>query len=272
MRRSAMVGLVMVAATALAGCTSTTGSQGTSASSLTPGASMVSPVLASASSSSAASLGALTSPSTPSRSASVPTAVTSSIATSAPSKTMLTTTSVTSATTKSGTTVKSSTAVSSRTTATSRAAANVPTVQTSGLSAKEIADRTAIQGAWTHYWIVSSNLVQIPKNRRRAALEVVAVEPQVSGLLKEADDWEKKGWQAYGTPGHRPYWGPPVDGQASAIMGDCIDLSHTGRVASKTGQKLTVGVVRTNARGVFQRGDDGIWRVSSLQDLRNVEC
>ncbi len=271
MRRSAMLGLVMVAATALAGCTSTTGSQGTSASPLSPGASMVSPVLASASSSSAASLGALTSPSTPSPSASVSTAVTSSTATSAPSKTTLTTTSVTSATSKSGTTVKSSTAVSSRTTATSRPAASVPTVQTSGLSAKEIADRTAIQGVWLKYWQVTIPILTIPADKREAVLKSVAVEPQVGQLLAAAKKFEKNGWNNYGTPVHRFYWGPPVAGEAQAIMGDCMDLSHVGRLDVKTHKELTVGLVRSNFRGIFERRSDG-WRVSGLQILRDTPC
>lgn len=272
MRRSAMVGLVMVAATALAGCTSTTGSQGTSASSLTPGASMVSPVLASASSSSAASLGALTSPSTPSPSASVSTAVTSSTATSAPSKTTLTTTSMTSATSKSGTTVKSSTAVSSRTTATSRAAANVPTVQTSGLSAKEIADRAAIQNIWVKYWLVTGANIRLPAAKRKAALVTVAVEPQIGQLIQAAARFEKNGWDDYGAPGHRPYWGPPVDGANQAIMGDCMDFSHAGRLNVKTRKALTVGVARSNIRGIFERNSAGSWRVSGLQYLEDTPC
>jgi len=272
MRRSAMVGLVMVAATALAGCTSTTGSQGTSASSLTPGASMVSPVLASASSSSAASLGALTSPSTPSRSASVPTAVTSSIATSAPSKTMLTTTSVTSATTKSGTTVKSSTAVSSRTTATSRPAASVPTVQTSGLSSEEIGDRSEIQATWVRYWDVVEGIVKAPKTKRESLLRAVAVDPVVSNVLAQARTFDTNGWDNYGTVTHRPYWGPPVAGDHVAIMGDCIDLSKAGRLKVKGSEKLTVGVPRSNVRGSFERQKDGTWRVTGLTFLKDTQC
>jgi len=279
MRRSAMLGLVMVAATALAGCTSTTGSQGTSASSLTPGASMVSPVpasfsssAASASSSGATSISASTAPNASSRSVPVSPAVTSSIATSAPSKTMLTTTSVTSATSKSGTTVKSSTAVSSRTTATSRAAASVPTVRTTGLSPNEIANRTAIQNVWVKYWEVSSKYIRTPKNRKLALLQTVAVEPQIGRITAAAADFEKKGWDNYGTPGHRPYWGPPVEGGSKAIMGDCMDFSHVGRLEVATGRKLTVGVPRSNIRGLFERQVGGDWRVSGLQILENTSC
>ncbi len=273
MRRSAMVGLVLVAATALAGCTSTTGSRGTSASSLTPRASMVSPVAASASSSSAASLGALTSPSTPSRGASVSTAVTSSTATSAPSKTTLTTTSKSaSLTARSGTTVKSPTAGSTRATAISRTAASVPTVQTSGPSSEELGDRSEIQATWVRYWDVVEGIVKAPKTKRESLLRAVAVDPVVSNVLAQARTFDANGWDNYGTVTHRPYWGPPVAGDRVAIMGDCIDLSKAGRLKLKGSEKLTVGVPRSNVRGSFERQKDGTWRVTGLTFLKDTQC
>lgn len=279
MRRSAMLGLVMVAATALAGCTSTTGSQGTSASSLTPGASMVSPVLASfsssaasASSSGATSISASTAPNASSRSVSVSPTVTSSTATSAPSKTTLTTTSVTSVTSKSGASVKSSTAVSSRTTATSRAAASVPTAQTSGLSSEEIGDRSEIQATWVRYWDVVEGIVKAPKTKRQSLLRAVAVDPVVSNVLAQSRTFDANGWDNYGTVTHRPYWGPPVAGNRVAIMGDCIDLSKAGRLKVKGSEKLTVGVPRSNVRGSFERQKDGTWRVTGLTFLKDTQC
>ena len=99
----------------------------------------------------------------------------------------------------------------------------------------------------------------------------MAVEPQVGKLLVAAARFENNGWNNYGTPGHRLYWGPPVDGASQAIMGDCMDLSHVGRLDVKSGKKLTVGTPRSNFRGIFERGTDG-WRVSGLQILETTPC
>ena len=145
-------------------------------------------------------------------------------------------------------------------------------MQTKGLSAAEIKDRTAIQHTWVSFWTITDSIVQMPKESRRAALEKVVIESLIPGLLSEADDWNKKGWISYGTTGHRPYWGPPADGKDTAIMGDCMDLSHTGHMVAKTGVKLTVGTPRVNVRALVQRSGDGSWRITGYEDLRGEAC
>ena len=150
--------------------------------------------------------------------------------------------------------------------------ATLPPVASSGLAASEVADRAAIQRVWVEYWITSQATTRTPTAERRAALEKVAVEPQITGLLNEAADWDKKGWTSYGIPGHRPYWGPPVDQANTAIMGDCMDLSSSGHMQVKTGTKLTVGKNRVNIRGLFRREFDGKWKVYGFEDLRDLTC
>jgi len=100
----------------------------------------------------------------------------------------------------------------------------------------------------------------------------VAVEPQIKRVIVAAANFENKGWDNYGIPGHRPYWGPPVDGADQAIMGDCMDFSHVGRLDVKTGKALTVGISRSNIRGIFERDTKGDWRVSGLQVLKGTPC
>jgi len=144
-------------------------------------------------------------------------------------------------------------------------------VQTSGLSAKEIADRTAIQEIWVKYWQTTGPILKTPVKARAVRLRNVAVEPQIGKLLAAAATFEKNGWNNYGAPIHHIYWGPPVDGAAQAIMGDCMDLSHAGRLNVKTGKPLTVGLPRTNLRGIFEQTPAG-WRVSGLQLLEDTPC
>lgn len=143
---------------------------------------------------------------------------------------------------------------------------------TTGLSKSEIADRTAIQAIWLNYWKVSLPILKIPAGQRRSALLKVATEPQVSKLMVAAKDFEAHHFDNYGTLGHRPYWGPPVNGEERAIMGDCMDLSHAGRLDTKTGKLLTVGVSRSNIRGLFERVGSDKWRVYGIEILDATPC
>ena len=122
------------------------------------------------------------------------------------------------------------------------------------------------------YWIVSGGIIRTPLQERSSVLSTVAVEPQISRLLASAKNFDKKHWDNYGTPIHRLYWGPSVDGEDDAILGDCMDLTHFGRRDALTGNPLTVGIPRSNIRGTFHRTSDGSWRVSGLQVLGTTPC
>ena len=146
------------------------------------------------------------------------------------------------------------------------------TVPTNGLSEAEIADRTAIEAMWLKYWHVTIPILRVKGGNREALLRTVATSPQVEQLLDAAMFFEKSGWDNYGYIIHHIYWGPPVDGASSAIMGDCMDLSHAGRLVSKTEKVLTVGGSHSNVRGLFRRLGPGVWRVYGLEDLGNTPC
>ena len=148
----------------------------------------------------------------------------------------------------------------------------MPTVQTAGLSAQEIADRQQIFAVWIKYWDAGSLIFHVPAAKRRSLLTDVSVESQVPDLLTGVLSFEAEGLENYGSMGHRPYWGPPINGRNTAIMGDCMDTSRAGREVIKTGQLLTVGVSRDNTRGIFSRGADLKWRVSGLEVLPDTPC
>ena len=140
-------------------------------------------------------------------------------------------------------------------------------VNTSGLSAQEIADRTAIEEVWVHFWTVYIAINDIPANQRPKALAPVAVEPIVGQILTSATEFDKKGQATYGYVIHRFYWGPPIDNASPAIIGDCLNTLNTGTLDTKTGQKKDRGFERENSRGVFERDSSGAWRVDNIEFL-----
>lgn len=166
----------------------------------------------------------------------------------------------------------SSTRSSTATASPSAKAVPTPTLNTAGLSAEEAADRRAIQDVWVRYWNTEFTEAVRSAGQRLALFKPVAVDPNLSELVKSAATFSAKGWADYGVPGHRIYWGPPVDGADQAIMGDCMDFSHSGRLDIKTKRALTVGIPRSNVRGIFERQADDTWRVSDLQFLEDTSC
>ena len=136
-----------------------------------------------------------------------------------------------------------------------------------GLPAGETSDREAIENAWVNYWVVTLPLLKRPPAVWHRTAATVAAEPLLADIMKNAAQFKKDGKDNYGSVKHRFYWGPPVGGEDVAVVGDCMDTSHVGSLNIKTGEKLTVGLVRDNARIGFQRGPDGKWRADHIQYL-----
>ena len=245
----------LVALALLAGCTSHTSALPSSVP-LTPGGTVIEPSSASASVSTSASSvpSSLGTPQGMSTVSSTPTISAPPLSSSAP------------------TTPRSTTPTKGSTTSPSTASTSVPSVSvnTSGLSAREIADRTAIEEAWVQFWDVYTVVYNSPASKREGILEKVAADPVISKILTAGASFDKQGIRTRGYVTHHIYWGPPVDGQSPAIMGDCLDTSHYGSYWSKNGQQRTVGEVGANVRGIFVR-TAGTWLVSSLEDV-NQPC
>jgi hypothetical protein len=138
---------------------------------------------------------------------------------------------------------------------------------------REAADRQAVEAAWAHYWAVYETFRStVPESRWDSTIAQIAVDPIRSQILKAARADRIIGAVPYGQVVPHPYWRTPINGGATATMGDCMDQSHYGSMFAKTGQKRSVGVAHDNLRATLVRGSDGRWRVKQIEYLLDVKC
>ncbi len=140
------------------------------------------------------------------------------------------------------------------------------------LSAQERADRAAVEAQWIKSWDVYRTLARVPEDQRMAEAESVAVDPALSLMLKDAKDLNDKGWDTYGTLGHRISWLKPIEGADEALISDCQDGSQAGSLEIATGIKKTVGVAGASFQGTMRRGTDGVWRLVQSFYLKDEQC
>jgi hypothetical protein len=136
-------------------------------------------------------------------------------------------------------------------------------VPTAGLSAQEAADRRAIAQAWLNFWNVWVDVERYPAAERRARLATVAIDPYLTGALKNMEKADARGISTYGNVAHRLYWGP-VAADGEAIIGDCMDTSQFGDYDIKTNKMTTAGYERDDINGTLVRQSDGSWKVRAL--------
>lgn len=139
------------------------------------------------------------------------------------------------------------------------------TVATSGLSAQEVADRTAIEQAWLHYWDVYLKFYDATPAQRVQLLKGVTTEPQTSKLIESGLLADKEKARTRGNVRHRFYWGPPVDGQDLAVVGDCMDTSKYGSYFVATGKQRSAGIPRANIRIIMKRSGPSGWLIEKIE-------
>jgi hypothetical protein len=148
-----------------------------------------------------------------------------------------------------------------------------PTTSSADPAAREAADRQAVEAAWAHYWAIYETFEsKVPPSRWDSTIAQIAVDPIRAQILRAARADRIIGAITYGQVVPHPYWRVPINGKASATMGDCMDQSHYGSMFAKTGQKRSVGVAHDNIRATLVRGADGRWRVKQIEYLLDVKC
>ena len=142
---------------------------------------------------------------------------------------------------------------------------DVPTLPTTlDPAAQEAADRSSVEGQWVAFWNVYDAIVRTPKDQRAAELAAVAVPPVSDNVLDAANQADIDGVDNYGPVTHRLSWQFPINGASTATIADCQDQSQVGTIKVLTGEISALGQPRSNMRGVFNKGEDGVWRLSQI--------
>ncbi len=142
---------------------------------------------------------------------------------------------------------------------TETAAAPVPPV-----ASAEGLDRTAVETAYHRYWVVSRIFdQQYPLSQWRQVLGQVAMDPHLGLVLARASQQRRDGIKLYGQVVPHPTV-LPINGADQARIRDCQDASHAGQADARTGRARTVGIARNPVVAVLRRGNDGSWRVYSI--------
>ncbi len=103
---------------------------------------------------------------------------------------------------------------------------------------------------------------------RPAMLAAVAVDPLFSSTLRGLAELDSRGEMPYGEGVFNPEI-VSVEG-GTAVVRDCQDASRSGRQKAD-GTKVTVGSAGDLATVTMLRGDDGVWRASTL-GYANEDC
>lgn len=143
-------------------------------------------------------------------------------------------------------------------------------VETVHLTPEELTTRKEIEKAWLKYWSTFTLFNKIPKVERRTRFAEVAMDPELSSLLAAAERADQENLENFGTVSHRVYWGPPVAGKGSAVIGDCTDQTQFGAKNKKTGEIVVIGGKQGNYNGTMQKTGSS-WKVSYL-DFRGESC
>lgn len=140
------------------------------------------------------------------------------------------------------------------------------------MNAEEINTRKEIEKAWLRYWDVYVKFNKIPRESRRPTFGAVAMDPELADLLTAAPIADSKKIQNFGYVTHHIYWGPPVAGKRSAVIGDCTDQSNFGIENSQTKEKRGFGSAAANYNGTLQKDSRGQWKVSFLDYREDTPC
>ena len=111
------------------------------------------------------------------------------------------------------------------------------------------------------FWAELSTTSRLDPSERRETLARVAVDPQLSSVLKGFEDLDAKGHVLYGTNKPRPTVKIDAD-QQRAVVDDCQDSSAAGTAEKATGKRLTVGRPRNHVVVTMRLDADGAWKMA----------
>jgi hypothetical protein len=129
-------------------------------------------------------------------------------------------------------------------------------------------DRILLQ--YAAFWRALAAAGEADVSARRALLEPVAVDPELSRSLRGMRAADSLGQELYGAvvPRVRDV---QVSGNEATVT-DCQDASAAGRRRKKDGQVVTRGGERDSTEVTMRRDVDGTWRVATIDYRPDEQC
>lgn len=128
-----------------------------------------------------------------------------------------------------------------------------------------VSDEEAVTVAYRSLYPLGQRAEQTEAASRRTILARVATEPLLSRMLRGIAALRATDRVTWGTPVVHAFEVKVEDKRAT--LHDCQDATRTGQADARTGRHLTHGKSRTHLVATLNRGEDGVWRVSTLEQL-----
>jgi len=129
-------------------------------------------------------------------------------------------------------------------------------------TATALPEQAAILSQYRAFFAALTPLSKAPYRQRLSGMKKFAVDPELTRVMGGIAASQAAGEVGYGAMIIRPVVGRVSGG--TATLTDCQDNSHSGRLKSATGEKVTVGRVNQLATVTMKRGADGTWRMATV--------
>lgn len=133
-------------------------------------------------------------------------------------------------------------------------------------SASSSPDEDAVLAAYREFFARQTEISAAPDDERRDLLEPFTTDPALDRVLRGMFAAEDLGEVGYGAAVLRDPTVEIVDADKATVT-DCQDTSDTGRKKRDGGKVTTRGLDRDHVEATMRLGQDGAWRVASVDYL-----
>ncbi|TMQ92737.1 hypothetical protein ETD83_26720 [Actinomadura soli] len=139
-------------------------------------------------------------------------------------------------------------------------AAALPTSSDSAAPTYPVSEDATVKRAYTAFVAMLDHADTLPLHSREQQLSALMVDPQLSRVLKRADELRSKNLTSYGQV--IVHITSVIINGHEATLHDCQDSSNAGIMSRTTHKKINRGVKKGNTRAYMIKGTAGQWRVS----------
>ena len=124
-----------------------------------------------------------------------------------------------------------------------------------------MSEQEAVLGQYRKFWSSLTPISRMPAAKRRPSLAPFTMDPELKSLIAGMASSDRKGQVFYGADLPRATEASVSPDGLTAVVDDCQDSSHAGLALRRTGQRLTVGVVRNHVVVTMKKAHGGLWKV-----------